>query len=124
MKSSRHNLTVNEGLKQFKDKNYSAAMNSFKKIDHSGDFKIKQKLGICYRKTRQFEHAIIAFKESLEIYESHETYTELARAYFMNRETDEAIINAKNSLILKETWQAYHQLAVAYKDQKNILMQQ
>ena len=119
MKISRNDLIEDEALKQFKDKHYSAAMHLFKKIDHGGDFKIKQKLGICYRKTRQFEHAILAFKESLEIHESHETYTELARAYFMNRETDEAIINAKNSLILKETWQAYNQLAVAYKDQKN-----
>lgn len=119
MKSFRNDLIENEALKQFKDKNYGSAMYLFKKIDHSGDFKIKQKLGICYRKTRQFEHAITAFKESLEIHESHETYTELARAYFMHRETDEAIINAKNSLILKETWQAYNQLAVAYKDQKN-----
>lgn len=94
-------------------------MNLFRQIDLCGDSKVKLKLGIHYRKTRQFEHAIIAFKESLEIHESHETYAELARACFMHREIDEAIINAKKSLILKDIWQAYSLLAVACKDQNN-----
>ena len=111
----------NEAQAAFKAKDYSAAMALLQKIEHIGDSEVKQKLGVCYRKTRQFERAIIAFKDSLRIHEDVKTYIEYARALFMHGQIDEAITIWKTSLTLKETWHAYHQLGNAYIKKRNYI---